>query len=123
MKNKTKKNKGGKVGGATNWWRFSETPTTVASDKVWKFTLDPWVKLPDINKFLGSTFIISQIDIQRKDTQGAYKYDIYIAPIGSDVVDPNLYPSVMDVCRQNKPKWCGTKKPKAKKKPSKKSKS
>lgn len=117
--NKKQNNVGGKTVGGSSWCNPPKKTKSESVKKEWKFTLDPWHELPDIHAFIGSTFVISRIDMERMDL-GAYKYDIYISPISQECANANLYPSVMSVTERLNKERKRNGKASASKRPSKK---
>ena len=71
--------------------------------KEWKFTLSKWHSLPDIYNFVGSSFIVSRVDVECHDDK-SYSYDIFIAPLPQSDPLSQVYKSIMDVTRENKSK-------------------
>lgn len=67
----------------------------------WKFTLTRWHEVPSLWRFVGSTFIISQIDTLKHE-DGTYSYDIYLQPIDKYSKSNGLHPSIMDIARSLK---------------------
>lgn len=86
----------------------------------WKFTLTRWHEVPSLWRFVGSTFIINQLDTHRNE-DGTYSYDIYLKPMDKYSKSNGLYPSIMDIARSLKKERL--KDNKAKSKASKKKKS
>jgi len=72
-------------------------------DKDWKFTLTDWKELPHINSYVGSTFVISQIET-KKHNKNSFSYKIYITPIPPTNPLSETYRSIMDVAKANKAK-------------------
>lgn len=72
-----------------------------AEKDTWKFTLTRWHEVPSLWRFVGSTFIINQMDTLRHE-DGTYSYDIYLKPMDKYSKSGALYPSIMDISRSLK---------------------
>lgn len=87
-------------------------------NKEWKFVLSEWEELPDLHRLVGSTFIISQINMKR-NADRTCTYELYLAPLPEHNPLSVIYKSVMDVTdslNRNSKKSSRKKKPAKKKK-------
>jgi hypothetical protein len=100
MKN-TNKRGDKKGGGSLTKASRNKTALTGAPKDKWKFSLHNWVYLPDIFNFIGSTFILSDIAVN-KTHDDKFDYDITIAKLPDSNPASQLYKSPMDIARQNK---------------------
>jgi hypothetical protein len=98
---KTNKRGDKKVGGVLTETSRNKSMLTGAPKDKWKFSLHNWVYLPDIFNFVGSTFIVSDISMN-KTHDDKFDYDITIAKLPDTNPASQLYKSPMDVVRQNK---------------------
>jgi hypothetical protein len=98
-----KTNKGGnkKGGGSLKETSRNKSMLTGAPKDKWKFSLHNWVYLPDIFNFVGSSFIVSDISMN-KTHDDKFDYDITIAKLPESNPDSQLYKSPMDIAKQNK---------------------
>lgn len=65
-------------------------------NKEWKFVLSEWHELPDLHKLVGSTFIISQMNMKR-NADKTCTYELHLAPLPEHNPFSVIYKSVMDV--------------------------
>jgi hypothetical protein len=100
MKN-TNKRGDKKGGGSLTETSRNKSPLAGAPKDKWKFSLHNWVYLPDIFNFVGSTFIVSEISMN-KTHDNSFDYDITIAKLPESNPASQIYPSTMDIAKQNK---------------------